>query len=428
MINILSKTKYWAVAALALAAISTTFTACKKDDDKAGALTVTSIKAGGRDINSSTAPQDVPVGSNIVIRFNRNVNAVTATSSNVTLFDSRNAAVATDVTAAGDSVVVNPKADLALGSNFTLKIATGLKAADGGVLASEVSRQFKAYGPANIDPPQLATQTAYWNFNNTVIPTAGAFNVSYNKNSFAKDRFGFDNSAAYFNGVDDIIEVDNGRALLTTKTTISYWVKFDTAGSPQGDFVMGLNLSRGFVFEFFDKFNGLKQAASFEAVRPTRRDTVTDDLFTNGDGGMKDNGGWQGWEFAKLYPAAQGGIKAVLKDKWVHVISTFEPSTTRWTLYINGEKAKVVKWDLWPTGDAQQFVTGYLPRVNSAFSSKLAFGFGQARDSKFENPGYGNFDIAGNNHFKGWLDDVRFLNATFSDADAAALYNAERVK
>ena len=408
-----------AIAALTLAASATLVTSCKKSDDSVGALTVSAITASGRDLNGAAVPQDVPVASTIVIHFNKAVNATTATPANIMLMDPKNNAVATAVTAAGDSATIDPTADLTLGTTYTLNIGTGVKGSDGAVLGTAVTRQFKVYGAPNVDPPKVGSMTAYWSFNNSVNATVGSFPVTYSKNTFGMDRFGFENSAAYFNGVDDIIEVAGARGLIAPATTISFWAKFDTINSPQGDFVMGMNLSRGFGFEFFGNLTGMKETGSFS----TAVDTVQDDLFINEEGKDGTNGGWQGWEFGRPTPA---GMKTIFKDKWVHVLTTYEVSSKRWTLYLNGVKYKVVKWDLWPAASTQLTVTGYAPRKGYTFSEKMAFGFGEARDSRYESTTYLDFTNPNNNHFKGWLDDVRFLSTTFTDQDALELYNGER--
>ena len=381
-------------------------------------LTLLTATVGGVSINEATTTTTAPVGKNIVLRFNQPLTASTVTASLFTLTAS-GASTGTPftVTSGADSVVIHPTGDLDEFVTYTLNVSSGLASAIGGTYAGKTFT-FKTIG---VTVPNMDRIVAFWNFNNSVNATLGTgFPTTYSKNTFGPNRAGVANKAAYFNGVDDIIEVANARGLIAPATTISFWAKFDTIGSPQGDFVMGMNLSRGFGFEFFGDLTGFKETGSFA----TASDTVQDDLFINSDGQDATNGGWQGWEFAKPTPA---GMKTILKDKWVHVMTTYEVSTKRWKLFINGTKYKVVKWDLWPAGSTQLTVTGYAPRRGSTFSEQMAFGFGEARDSHFQSSNsYLDFTNPNNNHFKGWLDDVRFWNTTFTEQDAQDLYNAER--
>jgi len=394
---------------------------CKKDDDPSS-VTVSSAKSETKELAGATAADKVSVSANMVITFSKAINA--ATASDFTLTPAGGAAATLTVTSSGATVTIDPTGDLLTGTSYTLAIKNTIKATDGGSYAGQ-SITFKTDGLSNVTPPQVANQIAYWNFNNNVNSSVGTWTTENVSSSFAADRGGYANSSVAFNGTTDIIEVANGADLFAPSSTWSFWVWADTT-SGHGLFCMGINGFKGSQIEIDGKCNTIKNGAAFSTSLNT--DLVTEDLWFNGEGANKDNGGWQGWNFnTDLRPT--GGLKAVLGNKWAHVVYTYDAASKLRTFYVNGQKMMQSDFNLWPAGDAKLSVTGQKAGSGTSgeLSSKFAFGFAKDRSSGlWATETWGDYTNPGANHFKGRLDDVRFFKVALTATEVSALYNAEK--
>ena len=97
-------------------------------------------------------------------------------------------------------------------------------------------------------------------------------------------------------------------------------------------------------------------------------------------------------------------------------------------MYVNGELMKSQDFDLY--GDmhpARSAVGVGYDNVPASFENILALGFIKSIDSpEWAAEPWGNYFVPTSNHFKGDLDDVRVFSAAYSEADAKALYDAEK--
>jgi Bacterial Ig-like domain len=390
------------------------FTSSCKKDDNPSSVTVSSAKSDTKELAGATAAEKVSVSANIVLTFSKAINA--ATASDFTLTPAGGTAATLTVTSSGTTVTLDPTGDLLTGTSYTLAIKNTIKGTDGGAFAAK-SITFKTDGLANVTPPQASHQIAYWNFNNNVNSSVGTWTSTNVSSSFAADRGGYANSSVAFNGSTDIIEVDNGGNLFAPSSTWSFWVWADTT-SGHGLFCMGINGYKGSQIEIDGKCGWIKNAASFSTS--LNSDLVAEDLWFNGEGKTKDNGGWQGWNF-NTDIRATGGVKNVLAMKWAHVVYTYDAATKLRTVYINGTKMMQSDFNLWPAGDPKLSVTGQKAGTGTSgeLSSKFAAGLWATET-------WGDYTNAGANHFKGRLDDVRFFNVALTAAEVSTLYNAEK--
>ena len=69
---------------LVLAVIGLTLNSCKKDNTPVS-LSLSTLVAGSIDLNGATSPTNVPVNAAITATFNTDVDALTATASNIKL-------------------------------------------------------------------------------------------------------------------------------------------------------------------------------------------------------------------------------------------------------------------------------------------------------------------------------------------------------
>lgn len=416
------KTPFWrnsSFAVLIFAGAIATLSSCSKDEDPS-AVTVTSIMCDGKELAGAASADKVSTTADIVVTFNK---AVTATASDFTLTPAGGSAVAITATVSGASVTIKHAAALQLGTSHTLAIAGTVKGSDDGKFTAQTFT-FKTDGPNNVTPPQATRQLAYFSFNNMVTSSVGTWTVENVSSSYTTDRNGYANSAVSFNGTTDIIEVENGAALFGSNSTMSFWVKPDTTkGSNM--FVMGINAFKGSAVEVDAKCNWFKNAASF--TNPAG-DELAEDLWFNGEGKTKDNGGWQGWVFNTDLQAV-GGTKALIANKWSHIVYTYDAASRLRTVYVNGVKMMQSDFNLWPDGDAKRSVSGQkaFTAPSPEFSTKFAFGFAKDRSAGLWNAEpWGNYSNPDANHFKGQLDDVRFFDVALTPTEVQQLYNAEK--
>jgi hypothetical protein len=391
---------------------------CKKEPTT---FTLSALVAGAIDLNGATTSNIVPVKPVIVATFNTDVDVATAIPANVTLIqDYDNAAIAVTVTASGSTITITPTADLGSGTLYKLTLLAGLKSANALALTS-VTRNFTTIGTF---VPTGAI--AHWSFEGNANDVVGTYNPHANgviNVSYGASRNTTAGSAATFDGTSSIIEISNGDLLIKTANfTLSFWVKATT--QEKGHFVMGLAAFYGFQFEIAGDFSNCKLAGRYD-VGGTK--TTSEDLWFPGDGKTKDNGGWQGWTFNKDLTGS-GGVAALLKDKWAHVVCTYNSATKIGTMYINGEKMKAQDFNLWPDGDDKRSVTGMTyAGVAPETVNELAFGFIQSREGTlWDSEAWGGYDFPGANHFKGQLDDVRIFHKAITETEIRLMYNSEK--
>lgn len=234
--------------------------------------------------------------------------------------------------------------------------------------------------------------------------------------------------AASFNGTTSIIEISNGDQLMNTNNfTLSFWVKAipHTDNADKGHFVMGLGAFFGFQFEIYGGFGGWKLATRYNYNNAGTIGTTTEDNGFNGDGKGASNGGWQGFAFTKDLTTS-GGPASIIKDKWAHIVYTYNGATKQGIYYANGEKMREMDFDLWPDGDNKRFITGLKYGGSEPdVKNELAFGFVQSRaGTLWDNEPWGGYDLPGSNHFKGLLDDVFIYHKVLTPGEVTTMYNS----
>ncbi len=403
------------VATLALSMI---MVSCKKDDEPTP-LTLSALMAGTIDLNGATAPTDVPVDPTITATFSTDVDPTTATTANITLTqDYDDADIALNIVASGKTITITPAADLGTGTLYELNFGAGLLSKDGLALTA-LARSFTTEGtfaPAGV--------IAHWNFENNADDQVGSYDASAEiAVTYTDSRNAAAGKAATFDGDASIIEIPNGDQLINTQNfTISFWVKTDPTHDA-GHFVLGLGAFYGLQFEIFGSYDGAKFAISYN-VGDTN--ATSEDMWFPADATSKDNGGWQGWDFAKAIAPAD--MIAMLKDKWLHVVYTYDGIAKKGTLYYNGEKMKSFDFNLWPDGDLKRAVTGMKWRGDGVeVVNELAFGFIQSRaGTMWDTEPWGGYDFPTANHFKGQLDDVRIFHKAITATEVLLMYNSEK--
>jgi hypothetical protein len=391
------------------------FTTAKTD------LTLQTLVAGDIDLNGPIAPTTVLVAPTIVASFSTDVDATSATSNSITLTrDYDNATVPTTVTVAGSKITIVPTEALATGALFKLNFAGTIKSTDGELL-TPIERNFTTIG--TFAP---SGQIAWWNFEGDAKDQVGSFDASTALSvNYTASHSTAAGKAASFNGTTSIIEIPNGDKLLTPDFTLSFWVKAETQN--KGHFVMGLGAFYGFFFEIAGDFTNCKLAGGY-SYQGGGDTAIFCDNWWHGDGKNKDNGGWQGCTLNKDMTGS-GGIQSLLKDKWAHVVCTFDHTTRVATIYMNGEAVKAQDYNLWPTTDKLVKVTGMLYGGKAPdVVNELAFGFIQSRaGTMWDTEPWGGYGFPEANHFKGQLDDVRIFNKSITATEVDLIYKSEKL-
>lgn len=399
---------------------------CKKDPTD---FTLSAMTVGTIDLNGATTPNTVPVNPAILVTFNTDIDVATAIPANVSLVqDYDNAGITVTVTASGKTITITPTEDLGGGILYKLSLTAGLKST-GALAFTPVVRNFTTIG--TFEPKG---EIAHWTFEGNANDIAGDYNPHTNGTvniTYTDSRNAAAGKAATFDGTTSIIEISNGDVLMNSASfTLSFWVKtnstgqVDANGNPKGYFVMGLAAFYGFQFEIPADFSNCKLAGRYDIGGGQ---TASEDLWFPGDGKNKDNGGWQGWSFCKDLTGS-GGVAAILKDKWAHVVCEYNGATKVGTMYLNGEKMKSQDFNLWPDGDAKRNVTGmkYGGAEPDTFN-ELAFGFIQSREGTlWDSEPWGGYDFPTSNHFRGQLDDVRIYHKALTETEILLMYNSEK--
>lgn len=400
------------------------------DDDDPDALTIVSIEATGTDVesgetitvdlNAATAPSNVPVDPTVTITFSRELNAETVNNTTVQLLEGSNS-ISVTLSVDGAVVTATPDEELARGTDYMIDLGASIEATDGGEFTAVV-RSFTTGGRAPVIPPNESAQVAYWSFNGDDTDELGNYSADDRVDiTYVVDRFGQASSSASFNGTTSIIEVPDATDLIGTNDfTLSFWVKPNTIDKTSGFFVIGLAGSSGFQFEIAGGYGSCKLAAQYELADGN---SAGQDLWWSTTGNL----GWQGWTFDQDL-SGQGGLEALIDQKWSHFVVTYNSSTKVGSIYVNGVLRKSQDFNLYgethPLFNAVGLTySGEAP----AHTGNLAIGFISDRASTaFDDTPWGEYELPTSNHYQGEIDDLRIFHAAFSEEDAQALYNAEK--
>jgi hypothetical protein len=399
---------------------------CKKSNPEP--LSLGTLMIGTIDLNGAIAPTDVPVNPTITATFTTDVDETTATASNITLTeDYDNVSILLTISVAGNVVTITPDDNLANGALYKLAITAGLKATNGEAL-TPINRSFTTLGsflPAGV--------VAYWNFDGNADDQTGNYSASaggITDITYVTGRNATSGQAASFNGTTSLIEILNGDALENSADfSISFWMKDDTTAK-RDQFVLGLAGWYGFQFEYNSNVYGTGDNAQIGQCKLAAQYSLSDgtsasqDLWLDGLGATKDNGGWQGWTFSKNLVAGGGtGVNGLLAQKWAHVVCTYDHSTKLGTMYINGQKMKEQDFNLYGATHPLYLATG-LEFAGNAGNNSFVFGFIQDKVDPTIPDSWADYSDPANGHFQGLLDDVAIYHSVLTPAMITLMYNS----
>lgn len=412
---------YGTLLAMCFFAIISVTVSCD-DDDEPAALALSTLTAGTIDLNSATSATDVPVDADITAKFSTDLDVATVTADNIKLVrDYDDANLPITLSASGNTITITPDESLGQGSLYILTFTTGLKSTGGKFLTEPVERNFTTEG--TFAPAGVVAHFTFEDSPEDVVADFDPTAADVVDITFVDSRNAAAGKAASFNGTTSLIEVPNADQFMANQDFgISFWVK-PTFTEGKGQFVMGLGAWKGFQFEIPGDWSWVKFAVQYDQGDGT---TDSEDSFFPGNGQTKDNGGWQGWTFNKDVTASGGVGDTYFKDKWAHVVMSYNSATKVNTMYINGEKVKEHDFNLWPSDAKKKNVVGVKYAGSAAPGNELAFGFIQARENRIVTDDWADYANVNNNHFKGLLDDVRIFSVPLTQTEVTLMYNSEK--
>ncbi len=396
--------------ALVVLALIIGLSACKKKTETI-VFSISSMTAGGININGATPPSTVPANAgSIIIGFSVDVNKNSATADKFSLkrnYD--NVSVPLTITVSGATITLGIAQGLGNGALYQLSVSSGISSTDGQSVGA-FNRSFTTIG--NFIPDGMF---AYWIFENNVDDQVGGFNPAFGgiiDLTYATSYKAAAGMAGSFNGTTTLVEIPNGDQLDNTNDfTLAFWVYADS--TKHGQFVMGLAGWFGFQFEIAGDYKSCKLAAQYKFADGT---SGSEDLWFPADGNL----GWQGWTFCRDLTSA-GGLPFLIAAKWAQVVCRYNSTTKVGTMYINGDKMKEQDFNLWPAGDPKTTVTG-LTYAGNPGNNTFVFGFIQDKADPTILDAWAQYSDPANNHFKGLLDDVMIFHKALTELEIQLMY------
>jgi hypothetical protein len=411
------------LSAIVTLGLTTLFLENCKDDEPDFMQVVSVTTDAGMELTGSAAT-GVPITGSVIVTFNKAVSAPSADQSSIALM-AGDILVPSTLTVNDKSITLKPDAKMIVGSTYTISISTNLKAQDGASAATKAV-DFKTFGRANVIPPRLASQLSYFPFTESMTDEGGSHTpvaADIKDLTYGMDRFGFAGLAGNFNGTTTLVEIPHGELYMTNNFTLSVWFKANS--EKNGQFVLGLSAWKGFNLELATDWSWVKLTAQYANANNT---SDSEDNIFSGTGETKDNGGWQGTTFQKDVQPHGGGVGTMyFKDKWVHLVCTYDAVNKLSTLYLNGEKVNQFDFNLWPSDNIKRTTTGLKFAGNlTSGGNKLALGFIQGSMNRIIQDTWADPADIYSNHFKGLMDDVRIFKVVLTSEEVAILYAAEK--
>lgn len=201
-------------------------------------LYLSDVTANGSDIvtqnaltrlfSEAAATTNVPINSDFVISFSKNVAAETVTSENIKITKS-GVLVPADISVAGNQIVVTPDAQLELETNYVLSLSAALKGVDGNIFTA-TTRNFTTQ-----DNPLEDGLVAHYTFENGLAQDKSGLgnNGVITGAEPAMDRTNRINESLKFSTVTDRVYVGSPTFFSNTVGTFAAWVKFNNLDNSQ---------------------------------------------------------------------------------------------------------------------------------------------------------------------------------------------------
>jgi Bacterial Ig-like domain len=416
-----------------------TFSGCKDDDPSAlTILSITSIgtnlTTGGSetvDLNGTTSPTNVPTNGIVTATFSKAVNGATVTATSITLSDGTTNVPLT-VATTGAVVTITPTAELVRGTLYTISITSAVTATDGGKF-TEASRTFTTAGRKPPVIPQSSKLVIYVPFDGVVTDQLGHTIINPTGVTFTADRFGTFAASADFNGTTNYVGLQYKVDLLMANQTISYWIKlpasavYNTHVRTTSYVTFALGGNDGYFHEFGRFDDGPTRTLDFLNYRTIHVNNGTNPGLLGSSDENKQEG--RPNDPPRTFEANNLGWLESNTGKWLHIVTTYNATTSTKTFYFNGQKGTEFVFTPNVGGtEAKGNMTIDVTAIdgNATNSKNLYIGSGVPFWATL-NPNGTIVPFRGVPHaFKGQMDDFRIFGAALTSAEVLALYNAEK--
>jgi hypothetical protein len=439
-----------------------TISSCKKDEDEEPVtFALNSLTADGIDLDGATSALNVPEDAVIEAVFSSAVDASTVTASSVIIEKISKSTTALDLnlTVEGSTVSIVPVDGFDGGSQYSIELTDDIKGTNGAAYAG-VDLSFRTSG---IFVPQKENMVLFLSFDDgSLLDEAGSHSVTAVETlGYVDDRRGTANSAAYFTGLGNLVEVAAASTLISPSITISFWMKTDLvdyngqagSGQPQMRRPFGLAAERGYFLEMGRRSNdpaadGFKEIFmklgtnhvnvgnnAPEVPQATAWSELNSQLNVNFEPGVQS-----GWSYGHPQlvntndPPNRDFIRENVMDKWIHFVLTFDAGMQEKTFYIDGVKMGTFKWI--SSGTDWLFTDLSLKDINNDGSNNpdvegtLAIGSACSRAHKATGWAEYNNQLTlpdeERKFFKGAIDQWRIFSVPLTDDEVNTLYENEK--
>lgn len=395
---------------------------CKKDEEEEIIdFVLSSLKSGNLDLDGATSATNVPLDQPIIAVFASDISEASVAGSITLTRGSNNVAFTTAVS--GKTLTITPAGGLLSGASYTLALANTLKSTQGDGF-NGLSVTFLSIGIGVDTPPQKDFQTLYLQFGGNISDVIGVNTSNFSQVSYTTDRFGVANAAASFNGGTaagngDIVEI-SGDGIISPSITFSVWFKVTDADYTGSRVMFGLATERGYFLELGGDAIAWMKFATSHKVNPDPMNHYYGTAWTdpNGDGIA---GGQVLYDY-------EGSISELVKNKWSHLVMTFDASTSVKTIFIDGVKIMQIDINLdtdeWGLADLE--IASKADGTGAAIAGidpVLTLGYFCSRANTAT-----GWSVYANstNTFKGAMDDLRIFSKPLTESEVLALYNLEK--
>ncbi len=252
-------------------------------------------------VNPVDGATGVDTNAPITVSFNIPVKPSSINPTSFIVRDSKNNTVDGNITVSGNNVTFTHTNPFRVLRNYTVTLAASISNMSDVIMGNTVSFGFTV-GHRFDEALEL-----YLPFNGNSLDESGnEFDgIQYGNPTLAEDRFGNPDSAYYFDGVDDYIEIKNGIYLKPELITISIWVQNDYPET--GKYVCILAKPLGITQYTFGFHNWSNYTRIRGMVHPDYNPATLIEFYVEHYSSTKE---------------------------WVHRVATYDKNTVRY--YVNG--------------------------------------------------------------------------------------------
>lgn len=434
-------------------------TGCEEEKKKTFKL-LSLMTDQGVDLAGMTQATDVPEDALIIATFSSNVDPATVSTTSFKITNSDSEELQDySLSTVGAVVTATPTEGWDPGSQLSIELSTAIEGTNG-VAFTGNTLGFRTGGTFIPNEEYMVLHLSF--DDQTTADETGIHTVtSVGTMMWTDDRNSTQNSAAYFDGDGNLVEVAAAADLISPSITISFWMKTsladydgaDASGLPQMRRPFGLGAELGYFMEMgrrskdhaADGYNEIFMKVGTDHVnvgnnaatvpKATAWTELNCQLNVNFESGVTN-----GWNYAinqlrnTNNPLDRDFVRNQVMDHWIHFVMTIDATAQEKTFYINGVKWGTFKWN--PSGLDWCFTDLSLKTEDNSGNPitglEGSLALGSACSSTSTSTGWADYQTQlaataeTKKFFKGALDEFRIFSVAFTDSEVATLYANEQ--